>query len=329
MTTNTYACRNQFGRIFGYLLCIFFVPGLFLFVGPLYGKDINSGAGTSAFAFLKINSGARPVAMGGAFTGVADDENSLYYNPAGIASMDRNGVIFGYHNYFVDLQSGTVGYIHQRREKHYFAGSINYLNYGSFTQTDNLGNVTGEFGGGDLQFAFTFAVRHNERFSFGATGKLIYEKIQEFSATGVALDLGVRYTSNRGRMTAGAMLQNLGAQLSNFTDADKDGLPTTFRLGAAGRPRGLPILFAADVIVPTDNDMSIAIGGEYYEFKPLYLRIGWNSFGSNYRAADSDNNTAGISMGIGIDWRNKQLSYAFSPGAELGDSHRITLTGGI
>jgi len=172
----TLAYRNLFGRVLECSLYILVVPGLILLAGQLYGKDINSGAGTSAFAFLKINSGARPVAMGGAFTGVADDENSLYYNPAGIASMNRNGVILGYHNYFVDLQSGTVGYINQRREKYFFAGSINYLNYGSFTQTDNLGNITGEFGGGDLQLAFTFAVRHNERFSFGATGKLIYDR---------------------------------------------------------------------------------------------------------------------------------------------------------
>ena len=112
----TLAYRNLFGRVLKYSLCIFVVPGLFLLAGQLYGKDINSGAGTSAFAFLKINSGARPVAMGGAFTGVADDENSLYYNPAGIASMNRNGVILGYHNYFVDLQSGTVGYVYQSRE---------------------------------------------------------------------------------------------------------------------------------------------------------------------------------------------------------------------
>ena len=96
----------------------------------------------------------------------------------------------------------------------------------------------------------------------GVTGKLIYEKIQEFSATGVALDLGLRYVSDRGRLSAGAMVQNIGFQLSNFTEAEKDGLPTTFRLGVAGKPRGLPILFAADIVVPSDNDIYVAVGGE-------------------------------------------------------------------
>ena len=31
--------------------------------------------------------GPRPLAMGGAFTAVADDENALFYNPAGIAEI--------------------------------------------------------------------------------------------------------------------------------------------------------------------------------------------------------------------------------------------------
>ena len=301
----------------------------FVLVGGTAAADINSNAGTSAFAFLKINTGARPVALGGAYTGLANDENALYYNPAGVASLDRPGFILGYHNYFVDLQSGTVGYLTSYREKHYIAAYINYINYGDFTETNNVGEIQGEFGGGNIIFGLTYGRRYNRSFSFGATGKVIYEKVHDYSASGVALDLGVRWAGDRERFTAGAMVQNLGVQLSNFTDAEKDDLPITFRLGGGARPRGLPIQFVGDIILPTDNDIEVAIGGEYYELKPLYLRLGWNTFGANYRATDSDDNWAGISLGVGFDFKNKQISYAFSPGAELGDSHRITLTGGI
>ena len=48
-----------------------------------YGKDV-SNVGTTAAPFLEIGAGARAVAMGGAFTAIADDPMSLYWNPAAL-----------------------------------------------------------------------------------------------------------------------------------------------------------------------------------------------------------------------------------------------------
>ncbi|MGQ9707961.1 MAG: hypothetical protein ACUVUR_03690, partial [bacterium] len=57
------------------------------FVAALIGIAAGAGFGPSAtgFTFMKLGVGARPVAMGQAFTGVADDANALFYNPAGLA----------------------------------------------------------------------------------------------------------------------------------------------------------------------------------------------------------------------------------------------------
>ena len=76
-----------------------------------------------------------------------------------------------------------------------------------------------------------------------------------------------------------------------------------------------------------DNDIVFAVGAEYSELKPLHLRLGWNSFGDNYRADGSSIGLAGASVGLGIDYKSIQFSYAFSPAADLGESHRITVTG--
>lgn len=40
-------------------------------------------------SFVDIGFGARPVGMGGAYTGLADDEHSVYWNPAGLARITR------------------------------------------------------------------------------------------------------------------------------------------------------------------------------------------------------------------------------------------------
>ncbi len=294
---------------------------------PVTAGDANKNAGTSSFSFLKIDIGSRAVAMGGAYTGLANDEEALYYNPAGLVTMEGKRFIAGYHNYFIDLQSGFLGYIHPLGENRAFALSSSYLSFGTFTQTDLQGNVEGEFSGGDLFFAGSFAQRYNRAFSFGGTLKFLYEKIQEYSATGVAADLGVRYSSDRDRYGAGLMIQNIGSQLSSL-GSKKDGLPTSIRLGGSMKPRGVPVLFAADIILPTDNDPVFAVGIEYFEQNPFFIRAGWNSYGSNFRARDSEDKLAGFALGFGFNYKkNLKFGYAFMPGADLGDSHRITLSG--
>ncbi|HWR84053.1 MAG TPA: PorV/PorQ family protein [Candidatus Deferrimicrobium sp.] len=291
-------------------------------------KDIHSKAGTSAFTFMKIPVGARAVAMGGAFTGLADDESALYYNPAGISSLEGKRFIAAYHNYFVDIQSGFVGYITQFRENVAIGAWVNYMNYGDFVATDSLGDVTGDFSGGDLVAAVTIASRQNHNFSVGGTIKLIYERIEKYGASGVAADLGVKYTSDRGRLSAGLAVQNLGAQLDAL-DVEKYRLPLAVRGGVAVRPRAFKLIVAGDLVVPVDNDPIIEFGADYYEFRPFYARVGWNSFGSNYRGADSNDNWAGLSLGMGFDYGRMHIAYAFSPSADLGESHRVTLTGGL
>ncbi len=42
----------------------------------------------SATEYFRLYRGVRPMGMGGAFTAVADDENALYYNPAGLAQNE-------------------------------------------------------------------------------------------------------------------------------------------------------------------------------------------------------------------------------------------------
>ena len=46
-------------------------------------------AGTDAAAFLKKGVGARAIAMGGAFTSIADDTSAIYWNPAGLAKRQQ------------------------------------------------------------------------------------------------------------------------------------------------------------------------------------------------------------------------------------------------
>jgi hypothetical protein len=290
----------------------------------------NSKVGTSVFNFLKIPIGARPIAMGGAFTGVADDETSLFYNPAGIASLQGRRYLVGYHNYVFDMQSGFLGYIHPLGKKQRLSLFIDYLNYGEFIRTDDDGIEDGTFSGSDILFAVSYARSIREDLQVGGTVKLIYEKIDSYSATGAAVDIGIRHTRDQGRTAMGLMIQNLGTQISSFFEGgEKESLPLLIRAGASQRLKGLPFLVAADIIYPTDNDIYFALGAEYLDAQPLFIRLGWSSFGSNYKTGSSSDDFAGFSGGFGFNFKRMQLSYTLTPQAELGTSHRLTLTGNL
>ena len=62
-----------------------------LLLAPLAGpaRAGSSGKGTAAGAFLRLAPGARGAAMGEALGGTADDAYAAWYNPAGLAFLER------------------------------------------------------------------------------------------------------------------------------------------------------------------------------------------------------------------------------------------------
>ena len=62
-----------------------------------------SNSGTTAGAFLKINTGSRSAAMGGAVCGLSDDNEALNINPAGIAQLTVSQFSGGHIIWFSDI----------------------------------------------------------------------------------------------------------------------------------------------------------------------------------------------------------------------------------
>jgi len=304
---------------------------IFSFLLSSFCWGTNSNVGTTAYPFLKIGVGARAGAMGGAFVGLSDDESALYFNPAGLLQLKDRHFITYYNNYISDIQSGFVGYILPYSEKVILGLSINYFNYGSMEETDELGNRLGTFSAGDLCFAFSYAKNIKPRLDLGANIKFILENesAQGHSSDALALDLGGFYRHNDERTRFGAVVHNLGFQIKGFTESHKDPLPTVIKLGISHLLKEIPLLVAGDLSFPFDNDVYFSLGGELTYFQPLFLRAGWSSFGKNYKTDSDKDNWAGVSLGFGVNWKKYRFDYAFSSYADLGGIHRITIAGGL
>ena len=70
--------------------------------------------GLSAKEYPTLHRGVRPLGMGGAFTAVADDENALFYNPAGLSEISTLQV--GVLNPLVEASKNTMDMINDAQD---------------------------------------------------------------------------------------------------------------------------------------------------------------------------------------------------------------------
>ena len=74
---------------------------LSLMIAHLYGQSME-----------QIPTGARPLGMGGAFVGVADDANALNWNPAGLPGLRRTEFTSSYSNlYELGISHSYLGFV--------------------------------------------------------------------------------------------------------------------------------------------------------------------------------------------------------------------------
>ena len=301
-----------------------FVAAL-LVASPKPASAINENAGTTGFNSLKIAVGARPTALGGAFAGVVGDLECTHWNPAGLLGLPGRAATISLTQYLVDTQAGFLS-VAFPGPKRVWGFSLNYFSAGEMRHTDEEGADLGTFSAADLAAYATLAQRvWNDRLTLGLNLKTVYSSIGEFSSDAYMVDIGVLAPTPISGMTMGASLSNLGAVRSGYSGGSKDSLPVNIRLGLAHRPAHtpLPLVVLADLNVPNDNDPYLALGVEFRVGGGLYLRPGY----STRQVGSEGNESLGPTGGAGFLVQGYRLDYAFSSLPDLGDVHRLALSG--
>ena len=65
--------------------------------------------GTTTAGFLEIGVGGAGIAMGDAYVAAAEDMSAIYWNPAGLALIEKNEAMFMYQPWLVDVSSMFAG----------------------------------------------------------------------------------------------------------------------------------------------------------------------------------------------------------------------------
>lgn len=289
-------------------------------------SEFALSAEMTGYNFLRTHVGARPSAIGGTFVAISGDVNSIYFNPAGIASIEKHVVSASYLNHVLDIQSGVVAYGHSLEKIGVIGLGINYTDYGSFDRTDKNGEKFGTFNANSYVVSASLGRQLIPHLDGGLTAKYINSVIDEYSSKAVAMDIGLLYHATfMEDLHIGVAVMHLGQATSAFIET-KEKLPTKLVAGFSKRLAHLPLLYSVNAYKYVDNDVEFTIGGEFTLSEGLYLRLGYNSIGSDQQVGGNYDSIAGFSAGLGFNRNNYMIDYSFSSLGQVGGLNRVSFS---
>ncbi|MBT3266043.1 PorV/PorQ family protein [Candidatus Poribacteria bacterium] len=282
--------------------------------------DPNEDVGTAAFPTLKLGVGAATVGRGGAGIALSEDAYATYWNPAGLAHTRATHLALMNNEWILDLRQNYAAFAHPLNDTTGLGVFVNYFDYGEIEGRDETGEPTGVFRPSDLAAGVGVGFAVNDDLSIGVQGKILRQEIDDASASGFAVDAGIRYDIPDTPASVAATIQHLGTSMK--FDTEGFSLPTTLRAGVGYRIADDTAALALDIAMPTDDDIKVGAGISYEILDPLVLRGGYR-----YDFGGADHGTvAGLTGGFGLLLGGFVIDYAFVSLGDLGPSNRVSLS---
>lgn len=315
--------------------------------------------GESIFNSLNIPASARVAALGGNLISVKDGDLNLgMYNPALLDSNMHQDLALSYVNYFSDVNLGFASYAHQLDSLTTLAGSIQYVDYGEFSERDISGLEIGSFNTGDYALILGAGRQIDSSFTVGANLKFLYSTIAQYSSTAGAIDLAGTYFNRKRKFTASLMVRNLGTQFKTFNEDVREPLPFEVQLGISKRLKHAPLRFSVVAenlqkwnLIPEAQEESVQIdpitgeiiesnrfefgdklmrhlvlGTEILITDNFNIRVGYNYRRRQELKVSDRPGTAGISWGLAFRISRFHISYGRATYHLAGPSNHFTIS---
>lgn len=312
-----------------------------------FGAKAQVNGAQFAFEYLRLPNSPHVTALGGMTVAHPGNDISLaMQNPALMRPELHNQLSLNYNSFYSGISNANLAYgYYLPKLNTAFAVGVQYLNYGSFTQTDTRGNETGSFNAADFAVSLAASRQYKERWRYGATLKMAQSRLADVSATAVLADVGVVYQDTANFLTIGATAKNMGTMVKQYTSGkyNNEPLPFDLQLGISKRFKHLPLrlfttihhLYEWDVRYnnPEDkkrtsvfgsSDTTVSksfsdnlfrhfiFGAEITLAKRVALTVSYNHMRRKEMALDDKKGSAGFSFGGSIYLNKFQIHYARS-----------------
>jgi len=278
---------------------------LFIFSNQSYGLEPYR-YGTTTANFLEIGLGATGNSMGDAQVAYTHDLMSIYWNPAGMAFMDRSEAKFINQPYVADIGMQFAGFGLVLPGIGTIGMGFTHLGYGDNMDVTTLERPDGtgeKYSASDNAFSLSFSRRLVQWFAFGASAKYINSNIWHSSAHAAAVDLGAIVHTNffagkyrEDGLKIGMSISNYGTRMKfdgmdllepidisddehgNYSDVSGKynlsgwELPLLFRIGISAHKHITQyqrLTLAIDALHPNNYHEYINVGAEYKATIPV------------------------------------------------------------
>ncbi len=313
---------------------------LVLLSGPaslLWAQQPDGGYPES---YLLRHTGARAVALGGAYTAVVNEPAALFYNPAGLAFMSERAQV---STMFTLLEFGRqhnmIAYGQTFGEFIGIGAGVNNFTAGTFTARNGAGDPLGEYSNQQLAVQGGFGIRIAEASaSIGVAGKYLLNTLKgpNIRGDGWAIDIGTKIQVAK-LLSVGIAVDNIAGEMKwNNEAALVEKIPFTLRAGVAAefgfdervytarttvlgsekvvreQANAYALVSLEGSIRRFDRAPSFALGVEIAPAKVLAFRGGTAFYADNTDGSSRWFNFDSYGVGIAIKPDIKELPFQFS-----------------
>ncbi len=294
--------------------------------------------------FLNLGLGARSYGMGGAFTSLADDATSFYWNPAGTAQIEKKTVFFMHSMQFKDLMTydGATFILPSKSGKKALSLGILYLNIPDIFDTRNAWEDTNndglpdndeidyseitQFNDSEIAVFLNGAIKKGENLFIGFNVKYLRKSFAEFSANGLGTDIGLIYIPTQ-RIRLGLNLKDATGSFLLWSTGKKEYIYPKLRTG---------ITVIANFFFITESQINLSMDTEIRADHRLFSsQLSYKSINADFYwgmeywfkdiiALRIGSDYGSLSTGLGLSYKGINIDFAILSNEELNNSQRLS-----
>lgn len=310
--------------------------------------------GTAAANWLKLDTGARGIAMGGAQTAAGEGMSGVPYNPANITFIQGSSTYYSKTNYLLGISHNVLAYGSNISPNNYIGLHLFYLDSGAMEiTTEAFPDGTGaDFHFLGIAFRGTYARVMTDRLKVGVSIKYVREQIHTTHMQTFALDIGSNFDTGIYGFHLGMSVSNFGPEIQYTGEGleipvdedvsvdsalakvtEKFSLPLTFRLGIKN-----DIMGKTSVFVPNDEHrVTVAMDGinpiDFTTYGGLGVEYAWKETAFIRGGTRLGHDTAKFTFGAGAQIKTGGMTigmdYAYANFSILENTHQFAISLGF
>lgn len=294
--------------------------------------------------FLSLGLGARSYGMGSAFTSIANDATSFYWNPAGTVQIEKKTIFFMHSTHYKNLMTydGATFILPGKNAENALSIGFLYLNIPDIFDTRNAWEDTNndgipdadeidydkitEFNDSEFAVFLNGAIKKSSNLFIGFNVKYLRKSFAEFSANGLGADFGLVYIPTE-RIRLGLNFKDITGSFLLWNTGTKEFIYPKLRTG---------ITVIANFFFITESQVNLSMDTEIrgdhrlissqLSFKKINADFYWGLeyWFKDIVAVRIGSDIGAFSSGLGLSYKGINIDYAVLTNEQLNNSQRLS-----